>query len=119
MADTRVTESLELPGFKGQLIFPETDGFDDARQVFNAMIDRSPALIARCADADDVAAAVKLAADRGLDLSVYCGGHGVTGSAGCDDGIVGDMRALKAGDVDPGAKNVRAEGGLTWGEFDA
>jgi FAD/FMN-containing dehydrogenase len=119
MADTRVTESLDLPGFKGQLIYPETDGYDEARQVFNAMIDRHPALIARCADADDVAATVKLAADRGVELSVYCGGHGVTGSAVCEGGIVADLRALKAVDVDPVAKTVRAEGGVTWGEFDA
>jgi FAD/FMN-containing dehydrogenase len=119
MADTRVNESLELPGFKGDLLHPESDGYDEARQVFNGMIDRYPALIARCADADDVAAAVRLAAARGLELSVYGGGHGVTGSAVCDAGIVVDLRALKAVDVDPAAKTVRAEGGVTWGEFDA
>ena len=113
------TEGLELPGFKGELIYPESDGYDDARAVFNGMIDRYPALIARCADADDVAAAVRLAAIGGLELSVYGGGHGVTGSAVCDAGIVVDLRALKGIDVDPAAKTVRAEGGVTWGEFDA
>jgi FAD/FMN-containing dehydrogenase len=119
MADTRTTEALELPGFKGELLSPESGGYDEARRVFNGMIDRHPALIARCADADDVAAAVRLAATQGLELSVYGGGHGVTGSAVCDGGIVVDLRALKAAAVDPAAKTVRAEAGLNWGELDA
>ena len=89
MADTRVTEgSFDLPGFKGELFHPGTAAYDEARAVFNGMIDRRPALIARCADADDVAAAVRIARDHDLPLSVYGGGHGVTGSAVCDDGIV-------------------------------
>ncbi len=120
MADTRVTEgSFELPGFKGELLHPGTDAYDQARAVFNGMIDRHPGLIARCADADDVASAVRIARDRDLALSVYGGGHGVTGSAVCDDGICVDLRGMKGVKVDPATKTVRAEAGLTWGELDA
>ncbi len=120
MADTRVTEgSFDLPGFKGELIHPGTGTYDDARAVFNGMIDRRPSLIARCADADDVAAAVRIASDHDLPLSVYGGGHGVTGSAVCDAGVCVDLRGMTGITVDPAAKTVRAEGGLTWGELDA
>lgn len=112
-------DRVEISGFRGSLIHPGDDGYDDARRVFNAMIDRSPAVIARCADGDDVAACINLARTTGLPLSVYGGGHGVTGAAVCDDGICLDLRAMKGIDIDVGAATVRAEAGLTWGEFDA
>ncbi|MDQ6750606.1 MAG: FAD-dependent oxidoreductase [Actinomycetota bacterium] len=83
------------------------------------MIDRRPVLIARCAGADDVAAAVNLAREEDLPLSIYGGGHGVTGSAVVDAGICIDLRTMNGIAVDPEARTVRAEGGLTWGEFDA
>ena len=118
MVDTRATR-FELPGFAGELIHPGDDAYDEARAVFNAMIDRSPALIARCADADDVAAAVNLAREQNVALSVYGGGHGVTGSAVVDAGICIDLRGMKGIAVDPDARTMRAEGGLTWGEVDA
>ena len=87
MADVRTSPArFELPGFAGELLHPGDPGYDDARAVFNGMIDRHPALIARCANADDVAAAVNLARGESLPLSVYGGGHGVTGAAVCDDG---------------------------------
>jgi FAD/FMN-containing dehydrogenase len=117
--DTAVTTTFELPGFSGQLMRPGDEAYDEARRVFNGMIDRSPALIARCANADDVAAAVNLAREERLPLSVYGGGHGVTGSAVVDAGVCVDLRGMKAADVDPDARTVRAEGGLTWGELDA
>jgi FAD/FMN-containing dehydrogenase len=118
MTDTRAT-TFELPGFRGELFHPGDAQYDEARKVFNGMIDRSPALIARCASADDVAAAVNLAREQDLPLSVYGGGHGVTGSAVVDAGICIDLRGMKAIDVDPKARTVRAEGGLMWGELDA
>ena len=118
MVDTR-TPTFEMPGFKGQLIHPGEPAYDEARAVFNAMIDRKPALIARCVCADDVVAAVNLAREQNLPLSVYGGGHGVTGSAVVDAGLCIDMRGMKGIDVDPNAHTVRAEAGLTWGEFDA
>jgi FAD/FMN-containing dehydrogenase len=83
------------------------------------MIDRRPALIARCADAHDVAAAVTYARDAGLPLSVYGGGHNVTGNAVCDDGVVVDLRPMKGLEIDPERRTCRAEAGLTWGELDA
>jgi FAD/FMN-containing dehydrogenase len=110
---------FDLPGFSGQLLKPGEAAYDQARQVFNGMIDRSPALIARCHTAEDVVAAVNLAREEDLPLSVYGGGHGVTGAAVCDAGICVDLRGMKAINVDPVAKIVRAEAGLTWGEFDA
>jgi FAD/FMN-containing dehydrogenase len=89
------------------------------RVVFNGMIDRRPALIARCTSADDVVAAVDLAREEALPISVYGGGHGVTGAAVCDDGVVVDLRPMNAATVDAKANTVRAEAGLTWGELDA
>jgi FAD/FMN-containing dehydrogenase len=83
------------------------------------MIDRNPALIARCTSADDVVAAVNLAREHHLPLSVYGGGHGVTGSAVVDAGVCVDLRGMRSVDVDPEARTVRAEGGATQGEFDA
>ena len=118
MADVRTTE-FELPGFTGELIHPGDATYDEARAVFNAMIDRKPALIARCTNADDVAAAVNVAREQDIALSVYGGGHGVTGSAVVDAGICIDLRGMKGMDIDPQARTVRAEAGLTWGEFDA
>jgi FAD/FMN-containing dehydrogenase len=118
MTDTRA-KTFDLPGFRGQLLHPGDAQYDGARKVFNGMIDRSPALIARCASADDVAAVVNLAREQDLPLSVYGGGHGVTGSAVVDAGICIDLRGMKGIDVDPDARTVRAEGGLMWGELDA
>ena len=119
MSEQTAGARFDLPGFEGQVFHPEDGGYDEARKVFNGMIDRRPALIARCASADDVAVAVNLARDNDLPLSVYGGGHGVTGSAVVDAGICIDLRGLKGIEIDPEARTVRAEGGLTWGEFDA
>jgi FAD/FMN-containing dehydrogenase len=113
------TGRYTLSGFEGALLYPGDAGYDDARKVFNGMIDRHPALIARCSSAGDVALAVDLAREQGLPVSVYGGGHGVTGSAVCDDGVCIDLRGMKRIDVDPSARTVRAEAGLNWGEFDA
>jgi FAD/FMN-containing dehydrogenase len=118
MATTR-TATYELPGFRGELFYPGDPGYDDARAVFNGMIDRSPALIARCASADDVVAVVNLARNQGITLSVYGGGHGVTGSAVVDGGLCVDLRGMKDISVEPDTQTARAEGGLTWAEFDA
>jgi FAD/FMN-containing dehydrogenase len=116
---TTGTATYELPGFQGELFHPGDPGYDDARSLFNGMIDRSPALIARCSSDDDVVKAVNLARTQGITLSVFGGGHGVTGSALADGGICVDLRGMKGIRVDADARTVRAEGGLTWGEFDA
>jgi FAD/FMN-containing dehydrogenase len=107
-----------VDGFKGTLLHPADDGYEEARRVHNGMIDRRPAVIARCQDADDVALAVALALREGLPLSVYGGGHGVTGAAVCEAGVCVDLRPMKGAEVDPIARTIRAEAGLNWGEFD-
>ena len=105
--------------FGGELIEPATPGYDEARAVFNGMIDRRPAVIARCHAASDVVAAVKLARAQELALSVYGGGHGVTGAAVVEAGITVDLRGMKGIVVDVEAKTARVEAGCTWGEVDA
>ena len=97
----------ELVGFRGRLIGPEDAGYDEARKIYNAMIDRRPALIARCADADEVARVVGFARDSGLLLAVRGGGHNGAGLGTCDDGVVIDLSALKDIEVDPQARTVR------------
>jgi hypothetical protein len=93
-------------------IKPGDAEYDDARAVFNGMIDRRPQVIMRCASADDVVEVVNYARDAGLPLSVYGGGHSVTGAAVVDGGVVCDMRGMKGIEVDPEARMARAEAGL-------
>lgn len=114
-----MTPDLSIAGFGGAVVRPGDPGYDAARAVFNGMIDRRPALLARCSTPADVAATLRLARAEGLPLSVYGGGHGVTGSAVVDGGVVCDLRGLTALDVDPARRLLRAEGGLTWGAVDA
>ena len=111
--------TFEIPGFDGTLLGPDDPGYDDARTLFNAMFDRRPLVVARCSSADDVAAAVRTARERGLDLTVFGGGHGVTGAAVADDAVCIDLRGMKGITVDPEARTARAEAGLVWGEVDA
>src|SRR5213080_1256312 len=104
--------------FEGDLLERGDDGYDEARTVFNAMIDRRPRLIVRCTGAADVVAGILLAREAGLPLSIKGGGHGVNGHAVCDDGIMLDLSPLKRIDVHPEARVARAQPGVTWGEFD-
>ncbi|MBI5105883.1 MAG: FAD-binding oxidoreductase [Solirubrobacterales bacterium] len=108
----------ELTGFHGQLVGPEDAEYAEARKVYNAMIDRRPALIARCAAPEDVARAVGFARDHGLLLAVRGGGHNGAGLGTCDDGVVIDLSLMHDVQVDAGARTVRADGGCTWGEVD-
>jgi hypothetical protein len=103
---------------RGTVLAPGTDGFDGARSIWNGMIDRTPAAIVRCAGAADVVAAVNAARDQGLVLAVRGGGHSAAGSSVCDAGIMVDLSAMKSIRVDPARRTVRAEGGVTWAEFD-
>jgi FAD/FMN-containing dehydrogenase len=102
---------------RGRLLRPGDGGYDEARKVWNGMIDRHPALIARCAGAADVMMAVHLARDHGLRVSVKGGGHNITGNAVCEGGLMIDLSAMKGARVDPVKRTARAEAGLTWGEY--
>ncbi|MGH8931395.1 MAG: FAD-binding oxidoreductase [Egibacteraceae bacterium] len=104
--------------FRGALLRPGEEGYDEARRIWNGMIDRRPALIARCAGADDVVAAVRFARERDMLVSVRGGGHAVAGHAVCDDGLMIDLSLMKAVRVDPVARTARAAGGLLWSELD-
>ena len=103
---------------EGRIIRPGDADYDEARAVWNGMIDKYPALIARCANASDVIAAVNFARTNNLVVAVRGGGHNVAGSAVCDDGLVIDLSLMKGIEVDPENRIARAEGGVTWGELD-
>src|SRR5919202_5538534 len=102
---------------RGELLRPGEDGYDDARRVFNEMINKKPALIARCAGVADVINAVNFARTNELLVAVRGGGHSVTGHAVCDGGLVIDLSQMKGLRIDPGEHTVHAEPGLTWGEL--
>ena len=109
----------ELSGFHGTLIGPEDAAYEEARNVYNGMIDRRPGLIAQVADADDVASAVRFAAAHELLLAVRGGGHNGAGLGTCDGGVVIDLSGLKGVEVDADARTAAVGGGSTWGEVDA
>ena len=109
----------EMSGFRGVVIGPGDAAYEPARVVYNAMIDRRPAVIARPADAADVARAVGFARTHGLRLAVRGGGHNGAGLGTVDDGVVIDLSALKSIEIDPGERVARVGGGCTWGEVDA
>ncbi|MFP5406744.1 MAG: FAD-binding protein, partial [Gammaproteobacteria bacterium] len=97
----------------GSLIQPQDLDYDSARKVYNAMIDRHPRLIARCADVADVQGALAFARDNDLLVAVRGGGHNDGGLGVCDDGLVVDLSPMRAGVVDPAARTARVEGGAT------
>src|SRR2546427_11790483 len=102
----------------GPLVVGGDAGYDEARTIWNRMIDRRPALIARCAGIDDVVTAVRFAREHGLLISVRGGGHNVTGNAVCDGGLMIDLSPMKSARVDPRRRRMTAEPGLTWKDFD-
>jgi len=102
----------------GPVLTPGDDSYDDARRVFNGLIDRCPDAIARCHGTADVVAAVNLAREQNLLVSIRGGGHNVAGNAVNDGGLVIDLTDMRAVYVDPAARTVRAQGGATWRDFD-
>ncbi|MDX3523762.1 FAD-binding oxidoreductase [Streptomyces scabiei] len=102
----------------GDVFAPEDPGYDEARTVFNAMIDRRPAVIAQCADGGDVIRSVRFARDLDLPIAVRGGGHSVAGMALNDNGLVIDLRRMHAVTVDPGSMSARVEGGATMSHLD-
>jgi FAD/FMN-containing dehydrogenase len=104
--------------FRGVLLRPGDNGYDEARKVFNGMIDKRPALIARCAGAGDVIASVCFAREHDLTVAVRSGGHSAAGKSVCDGGLMIDLSRMKGIRVDSAARTVRAQSGLVLGEFD-
>jgi FAD/FMN-containing dehydrogenase len=103
---------------RGSVLTPGDTGYDAARQIFNAMIDCRPALVARCATAADIPACVGFAQAHGLVVSVRSGGHNVSGKAAVDGGLMIDLSLMKGCRIDPVRRSARAEPGLTLAEFD-
>ncbi len=103
--------------FSGVLLTPGDAGYDEARRIHNGMIDRRPALIARCLGTTDVADAVNFARHQGLELAVRGGGHSLAGHAVCDGGLMLDLSLMKGVHVDPARRTVRAQGGVLWREL--
>src|SRR5690554_2774553 len=115
--DTALTELARK--LRGQLITPKDPDYETARRVWNGMIDRRPALIARCAEAGDVAAAVAFARQHQLPIAVRGGGHSVAGHGTADGGLVIDLAPMKRLEVDPHTRRARVGAGCTWAEVDA
>jgi FAD/FMN-containing dehydrogenase len=114
----REATTMEINGFRGQLITADHAGYEDARAIWNGAIDRHPRLIARCSGTADVATAVRFARDRDLEIAVRGGGHNVAGTAVCDDGIVIDLSAMRAVSVDLVDSTALVQGGALWGDVD-
>jgi FAD/FMN-containing dehydrogenase len=106
-----------LEDFAGELLRPGDDGYEAARHAYNGLIDRRPALIARCRGEADIVAAVGLARESGLEVSVRGGGHSVAGRCLVDDGIVIDLSPMKGIYVDPAAGTARVQPGVSWAEL--
>jgi FAD/FMN-containing dehydrogenase len=104
-------------GFSGSILASADEGYDSARAIHNGLIDRRPALIARCQNAADVADAVRYARDAGLDVCVRGGGHNVAGRAVVDDALMIDLSPMKGIHVDPKARTARVQGGAVWREL--
>jgi FAD/FMN-containing dehydrogenase len=103
---------------RGPVIARNHEEYDTARRVWNGIIDRRPAVIARCLDTADVAAAVRVARELRPEVSIRGGGHQIAGSAVCDDGLVIDLSLMRNVEVDASSRVARAQGGATWGEVD-
>ncbi|MDZ7689786.1 MAG: FAD-binding oxidoreductase [Balneolaceae bacterium] len=103
---------------KGNVVMPDDENYDEARTIFNAMIDKYPRAIIKCTSTDDVIKAVNYASDNDIDIAIRSGGHNGPGLALVDDGLVIDLSEMKDIEVDPETKTVRVEGGCTWGDVD-
>jgi hypothetical protein len=115
--DPAALENLRAQ-LRGPVVGPEDPEYDAQRRVYNAMIDRHPALIVRCVDAADVIATVNFAREQGILLSVRGGGHNAGGLGVCDDGVVADLSSMRGVRVDPDARTVLVQGGSVWGDVD-
>jgi FAD/FMN-containing dehydrogenase len=106
-------------GVRGQVLLPSDGAYESARRIWNATIDRHPAVIVQCATTSDVVRAVNFARDNGLVLAIRSGGHNIAGNAICDDGVVIDLSQMKAATVDPKTRRATIEAGATLADLDA
>ena len=106
------------PQLRGSLCLQDEAGYDEARTIWNAMIDRRPGAVVRCGGASDVMRAVHLARDNGLLVAVRGGGHNISGNAVCEGGLLIDLSPMRSVRVDPKKRTARVEPGVTLGEFD-
>src|SRR5688500_13715709 len=102
---------MTIPGFAGEVVLPGDPTFDEHREVWNAMVDRRPRVIARCTSADDVAAAVRHARDAGLEVAVKCGGHSMIGLSVPDGGLMIDLSPMNGVRIDPERRRAHGQGG--------
>src|SRR3972149_8956754 len=117
MLEVKTFDELTAP-VRREMIQPADAAYDEARKAYNAMIDKRPRIIVRCADVADVIACVNFARESGLTLSIKGGSHNVAGFSVCDDGLVIDLSRMKGIRVDAEQRTVRAQGGCTWGDLD-
>jgi FAD/FMN-containing dehydrogenase len=110
---------MEISGFSGEALTPESDEFDNASLTWNHTIDYQPALIARCHSVNDVVAAINYAAQEEVNVAARCGGHSVSGASMPSGGIVVDLAGMKAINIDPGQRIAQVSGGVLLGELDA
>jgi FAD/FMN-containing dehydrogenase len=116
--NSRVEFATLQTGFRGEIFLPDDEAYDDARQVWNGMIDKHPAVIARCAGVSDVMVAVAFGREQQLPIAVRGGGHHIAGNAVCDDGIVVDCSRMRSIVVDPEARTARVEAGALLADID-
>src|SRR5499427_6721494 len=103
---------------KGEIVLPGDSRYDEVRKIWNAMIERRPALIVRCAEANDVPHAISFARENGLELSIRGGGHNIAGNALCDGGVMIDCSTMRSVRVDAEKKHAYVEPGATLADFD-
>jgi len=118
MSTTEAARQELSATFEGELIGADDAGYDEARALFNAMIDKRPLLIARCTSGDDVARAIAFAKTHDVPLAIHGGGHNGGGLGSVDDGVVADLSLLRSVSVDPESRTVRVGGGCTWADVD-
>jgi FAD/FMN-containing dehydrogenase len=122
MATTTTLDQAQLEHLRGQMrgtvILPDDPQYDTTRTLYNVMIDKRPAVIARCVDAADVIAAVNYGRETGMDIAIRGGGHNVAGLSSVDGGLMIDLSEMTGIRVDPDRRTARVEGGATWGDFD-
>ena len=118
MQETQSPLDLLSANVRGEVFSPDTEGYNDARQLWNGTIDKKPAVIVRCTGVADVIEAVNYAREHGLGVAIRSGGHHVAGGASIDDGLVIDLSGMQSVHVDPATGRVRVDGGTLLGKVD-